>query len=519
MALVANIKVNLDDLEYTYPGGVERSADVRLQDYVSVMDYGAKGDGVTDDSAAINAALAAQKLVLFPAGRTYFYSSPITAMQSNAHVLMHGATLKPSSTVLTASWVNTGISNSRISGGFMEGTGLDNTSGNGQLMLWSNCSNCIVDGTAFTKSPNDGLRFIGCSNCIATNVLSYNNLSIGIQDRDGNYNSIVNCKCNINGDTGTVSNTGGRGILTWRSFGTKILGCDAFNNTEYGIRVYSQAGDSRGSTQTLISDCHAGDNLKIDIYVYNEIGTLAEIVIANPMIRRTTQPQGSMIAMQGTRVSCNGGSVVKSGDRLSVPCVALFSGDSIAVRGLTAGNVGQFLSQSSVNNTLITGCVVNCSTVGLGGEGTTYIGNQFTHGGSGTTDVAIDANTSVNHVLNNRFIGFYRCVSWTSQAMTIVGNISTGTTDVSLRMFGDGVPGLTHASNSWDVTSNPTIISSLYRTTNKGRCIGYSGAAPTALTWIAGDTIFNINPTGAGSVEKWVCTASGTPGTWLSKTL
>ena len=39
-------------------GGVQRSVESKLQDVVSVKDFGAVGDGVADDTAAINAATA-----------------------------------------------------------------------------------------------------------------------------------------------------------------------------------------------------------------------------------------------------------------------------------------------------------------------------------------------------------------------------------------------------------------------------------------------------------------------------
>ena len=42
---------------YQYPGGITRSIQSRLEDYVSPRDFGAKGDGTTDDSDALEAAL------------------------------------------------------------------------------------------------------------------------------------------------------------------------------------------------------------------------------------------------------------------------------------------------------------------------------------------------------------------------------------------------------------------------------------------------------------------------------
>ena len=64
-------------ISYQYPGGVSRSVESRLQDRVSVKDFGAKGDGSTDDrvalQAAIDSTMASGKILYFPAG-TYMTS-------------------------------------------------------------------------------------------------------------------------------------------------------------------------------------------------------------------------------------------------------------------------------------------------------------------------------------------------------------------------------------------------------------------------------------------------------------
>ena len=49
-------------------GSVSRTVTARLQDHVSVKDFGATGDGVTDDTSAVQAAIDTQKKVYFPAG-------------------------------------------------------------------------------------------------------------------------------------------------------------------------------------------------------------------------------------------------------------------------------------------------------------------------------------------------------------------------------------------------------------------------------------------------------------------
>ena len=73
---------NATAISYTagFPGATQQTVQTKLEQYVSVKDFGAVGDGVTDDTAAIQAArdyAEAQTVppaVVFPAG-TYLYSA------------------------------------------------------------------------------------------------------------------------------------------------------------------------------------------------------------------------------------------------------------------------------------------------------------------------------------------------------------------------------------------------------------------------------------------------------------
>ena len=62
-------------------GAVQRTVESKLQDVVSVKDFGAVGDGVTDDTAAIQAALNTLKPIFIPTG-TYKVTSPLLAYNS-----------------------------------------------------------------------------------------------------------------------------------------------------------------------------------------------------------------------------------------------------------------------------------------------------------------------------------------------------------------------------------------------------------------------------------------------------
>jgi hypothetical protein len=68
---------NAASVSFTQVGSTDtRTVQAKLQESVSVLDFGAVGDGVTDDTAAIQAACNAAFRVYFPSG-TYIISTPI----------------------------------------------------------------------------------------------------------------------------------------------------------------------------------------------------------------------------------------------------------------------------------------------------------------------------------------------------------------------------------------------------------------------------------------------------------
>lgn len=97
------VNTNSSQLVYNQggAGAQDRSVQSRLRDFVSVKDFGAVGDGVADDTAAIRAAVntvytSGGGVVFFPNNGTYLVTSPIP-LRTNVY-LVGPATLKAGST-------------------------------------------------------------------------------------------------------------------------------------------------------------------------------------------------------------------------------------------------------------------------------------------------------------------------------------------------------------------------------------------------------------------------------------
>ena len=86
--------VNASDVGYVYPatGAVAQTVQERLEQYVSVKDFGAVGDGVTNDFAAIQAAVDTGKAVFFPKS-TYVCQGALAFDNDNQSILLQGSHL------------------------------------------------------------------------------------------------------------------------------------------------------------------------------------------------------------------------------------------------------------------------------------------------------------------------------------------------------------------------------------------------------------------------------------------
>lgn len=149
-------------------GALQTNAQAKFREIVSVKDFGAVGDGVTDDADAINTAEAAAsaggRSLYFPAG-TYLCASPLYRLGNTDWVGegMYSSIIKHSGGAATHHLVTVQSLSSEYSHVGFYGLGFDgNRTGASNPSAARNIVYIDRDADGGDSSPSDDFRFIGC---------------------------------------------------------------------------------------------------------------------------------------------------------------------------------------------------------------------------------------------------------------------------------------------------------------------------------------------------------------------
>lgn len=499
-------------------GAIPTNVQARLRETVSVKDFGAVGDGVTDDTAAIQTAINAGNDVYFPVG-TYLVSAQINLKSNLSLRGTLGAKLLLATGVTPYVLRGNALSNVSIDTLEIQGNGASGFS----TVYVSSSTNITITNCKITKSGSNALYFVACSFVKVENCTLSNNFYYGLEFRDCDGCKAIANQCADNGDTGVATSSGGRGIMLWRSRGCYIAGNRFVNNSEYGFRIYSEAADTTTSYNNVVTGNVFLNNVRADLVLYDEGAAFSFVshnVISDNVIRRTvdTTDLNTVCVLQGDFNTYVNNHVIKEGAFGTDCAFNFFNANYCTISNCSASNLDVAFSTSSSTNITIENCFGNSVGKGLTipTEGIIVKNCKFLHGGAGATDVCINNGataTGKNFYEGNYISGFYRGISLADQAVAIFRNTTVGSTNAGLYKTGNVTAVIEAADNSWD-SANPFLLSAYRRTvsTHDRAVLFYSGA-PTALTWVRGDITYEDEPT-VGQPVGWVCSVAGTPGTW-----
>jgi len=532
-------------------GASQRTVLDKLRDVVSVKDFGAVGDGVADDTAAVQAAINAAQDIFFPSG-TYIVRNVtvgsgrrISGLRSATVKLKQLASLDFSPcfnvTGNNVEFIGLSFDGNRVNqpaDGFSDSW---NTGANGTGK--SNRAAIVMDGV-----PTTTLSGILVSECRFTQFYA-----ASVATRSVNNVAIRN-------STFSDSNLEGcflYGFSTTRTVNASVVGCtfkslyvagavnaNAIVTTNYdGVIVSANYGDDCDRNLIKLETCSDAvidgnmysNNRVVGFNAMQAQGLCRNIIFSNNVLKNV----GLGILVGGVastifNVVIDGNivdTIVGAGSTPDAIIVELVSDCTITNNVIrNSGRYGIYVSVSSNNVTIANNRITDSSGVAKNGPaiyvaltdsasvsamslcGNVCVGHQMVTNGilsiqssnpslPGTVANLLVASNVLSGIgaTNNRTL--YSTSSTIYTAGSIIDNVTTGVIEWQAGSGG----ALTCRNNvgTQVVVSDPTLA----------RGLPSALAAPVSGAHRVGDVVFNSAPAAGGTIG-WVCTTAGTPGTF-----
>ena len=411
------IEVDSTDVSFLQAGtgAVTRTAQAKMRDVVSVKDFGAVGDGVADDTAAIQAAVTAAAAVYVPAG-TYVVN--VVTLDANTEIYGDGAAsiIKQSASFVGGSqgslYANSGSAGSQVNNIIIRDLRVEGTNISAptfsefkHLVSLNGVRNALVENVQFIGFQGDGL-YIGSGinggdERHNTNVIVRNCFFDGINKENRNGVSAIDCN----------------GLLVDGNYFTRCT-----KSTMPG------AIDIEPDAQIfhIVRDIKIVNNKFFDIG-----GNLGAISFYLPGIAYTNFPRGFLV--QGNHIdTCAANGVV-------------FSYNVVGGVTESTGNFAVKILDNTVVNSTRPFEIPNAKDVLI--EGNSFLGSA--------QDALISFNTANVNVLdcmiNNNF--FYACGSTGGTGLSIFTCSRVSIDGNTFKDCGTGIPG---SANAIDFNSNGT---------------------------------------------------------------
>lgn len=246
--------VTLDgtDVAFTQAGtgASTRNATLKMRESVSVLDYGAVGNGSTDDTTAFANALATGKTVLVPYSATPYILDGVSVPSNSRLYALGKVTLKRKNSAAAAGiLICSGVNNVVIDGFLLDGNLANNTVGADNIRVVASCYNIRLQNNECVNAKYNA----GLGN------------GIGFYD---NADAAQETNSYITGNRTTLN--GGVGILVERCNAIKIVNNYGGSNTFAGIKLQDPTLPVAGSPVTnhivIEGNIYTSSGVGISIY-------------------------------------------------------------------------------------------------------------------------------------------------------------------------------------------------------------------------------------------------------------
>ena len=479
----------------------------------NVKNYGAIGDGVTDDTAAFQAALTAA-----PAGATVYVPPGtylVNALTRTSSAFIRGASQAASIVtrgsavrLLTFSGVDTEVT---LRGLTFDGATYAQIGVETNTVKLFDAENCafIRNGTpgyaAGHTGSFDGVRLYKTTTANITSCELTDNERDGFYGQAVSYLTVTGSNLSNNGRYGAANQQAtdnSAGPLSVTYSGNRMDGCGAGGlHTENGAALTPAVASWAGNIVTNCGndDWGYGSGLILGTNAYGS-------VVGNTVREFATTTAAAY--NHGIAIGAVGGNVVVSANNVDGTGADGINLNSPGHPVTVSGNNVNAAGAVGVHTYAATDSIVVANTITAAQHEGIYI------------EVSARVVTSDNKVygcslagsgtysgLNNR-----TGIAWTANGNDIEGanhhyGVEASTAAYQpVEMVGNHIYTFVTAATSFASTTTGVSVVNGHR-------IAYGAAAPTAGTWAQGDAVYNTAPAAAGTVG-WVCVTAGTPGTW-----